>query len=538
MNLHRRPLFPIAVAYAAGIILAAEMGLALVTSLSLGVVSLLLGALMPIGRMSRSVTAVVGLMCLVGLLRTSYEGIVPPGDISRYAEGKLVHLTGVIASDPEPRADGRIRFVLRVESVKTYTGEYAVSGRTMVSIYKPRWEDDVSTGYVPFHGDRVRIHGKLRVPSSPANPGIGSYADYLSRRRIHCIISTAAQDVVRLGPGSGAVSRATASLKALLTGKVLKLFPGEKGGLVLGILLGNYAALSLGAQSAFMRTGTMHLLAASGYNCGVLVLIFRWMLQRATVPRAWTHVFLIVLLWVFAALAGAGPSIVRATIMMTVFLSSYLLWRAPDLINTVLFSGLLILVANPLSLYDVGFQLSFAAVLAIVLAMPVIEAHLCREKKQRKRPAWQYGIPWRAAVWSWRNITGAVLLSIAAAVGTMPITAFYFNYLSVVSVLANAMVALLVVALTVFGLAAIAFSAVPLLGPAAAACGGIVSGWMLSIVESLSRLSWASYSVRSPTWIFILCYYVVVLAMLEHAYRSISPVRKTPSNESEKKASE
>ncbi len=523
MNLHFRPLFPIALAYIAGIICAAELRLSIGAGLWLGSVVTLLAAVVTGRGWSRSMRVLAGGVFLVGLIRTSAGWAIPYDDISRFAEGKLVHLTGVVASDPELREDGSMRFVLRAESVKTYTGEYRVSGRTMVTICRPRWHTDGSSTYTPFHADRVRIHARLRTPTAPANPGSGSYADYLARHRVFCAMSAPIGAVRYLGPGPGIVGRTTAWFKAALTARVRSLFPGDQGNLLLGIMLGNYVALPLSVQSAFMRTGTMHLLAASGYNCGVIVLIFRWILQRLTVPRAWMHVILILLLWVFAVLAGAGPSIIRATIMATTFLSAYLLWRAADMVNTVLLSGLVILFANPLSLYDVGFQLSFAAVLSIVLAMPIMQPWFHREPEQdTKLPTNRL---WRPVTWSLRSILDAVLLSVAAMVGTLPITAVYFNYLSTVSILANALVALLVVALTACGLVAVAFSGIPLIGPLAVSAGQSVSGSMLYIVTALGELPWAALSVRSPMWVFVLFYYVVALGALECLHRITSHKR-------------
>ncbi len=530
MNLHHRPLFPIAVAYIAGIVCAAAMHLMPMTGLWVGSIFILAAAVVPIRPVPRSMMVLAGVVFLVGLIRTSAGWVVPPDDISRYAEGKLVHLTGVIASDPEPRDDGSVRFELRAESVKTYTGEYPVTGRAMVTIYRPTWQPEEIDNHVLFHADRVRIHGRLKVPAPPANPDSGSYADYLARRRIYCAMVIPTGVTERLGPGSGVLGRATGWFKSILSAKVRRLFPDDRGNLLLGILLGNYSALPLSVQSAFMRTGTMHLLAASGYNCGIIVLIFRWILRRLTVPRAWLHVLLIALLWGFAGLAGGGPSIIRATIMVTVFLSAYLLQRVPDMLDSVMLSGLIILMASPLSLYDVGFQLSFAAVLAIILVMPLLEVSLrSKEEKDVKKPARRYGPFWRCAEWCRRNIAAAVLLSVAATLGTLPITAYYFNYVSVVSILANAMVTLLVVALTVFGLVSLAFNWLPPIGAAAALGTGSISGWMLSIVTALSGFSWSSYSVRSPTWVFMLLYYAVLLAILEYAYRIILPHRK-PNN--------
>jgi competence protein ComEC len=325
-----------------------------------------------------------------------------------------------------------------------------------------------------------------------------------------------------LSPAPRSIRGAASRFKAALTSKALELFPPVHAMLLLGILLGNYAALPPDVQGAFMRSGTMHLLAASGYNCGVLVCIFGFLMRRFTTPRIALHWLLVAILWGFTLIAGPGPSIVRAAVMVTVFLAAYALWRAPDMMNIVLFAGLVILGANPLSLYDVGFQLSFAAVLAIVLILSIGDR--LPEAWKRK---FDFGRMPRLALWIGRNVAGAVLLSIAAALGTWPITAYYFNYLSVVSIAANALTALLVVILTAAGIGCLALGfAWPALGHAAAPAVTAVSGAMLGIVTRLGGYPWSSISVPSPSPVFIIIYYALLLGALEYAYRKLPRVPK------------
>jgi len=337
------------------------------------------------------------------------------------------------------------------------------------------------------------------------------------RRGIYCTLSASTGDISRVGFAGGGVRHLAAVMKHAIMGRIARMLPGDRGSLLIGVLLGNYASLPLGVQSAFMRTGTMHLLAASGYNCGVILLIFRWILRRLTVPRAWMHILLIALLWAFALLVGMGPSIVRATAMVTASLSAYLLWRSPDLLNIVLLSGLVILGANPLNLYDVGFQLSFAAVLAIITIAPFLERLMVSSPSQNSGGV--KSAVARGGIWAWRNVFAAVTLSAAATVGSAPITAYYFNYVSVVSIAANAAVALLVVALTAFGLASLSASWIPLLGPSLAVFSSWTAGSMLWVVTVMGDLWWASWSVRSPSWIVILAYYVGLMVLVELTHR-------------------
>ncbi len=234
---------------------------------------------------------------------------------------------------------------------------------------------------------------------------------------------------------------------------------------------------------------------------------------------------LILLLCGFALVAGPGPSIMRATIMVTVFLAAYLLWRAPDMVNTVLLAALIITGVNPLSLYDAGFQLSFAAVIAIVLVMPLIEPKIAWLFTPERGP--RPGLPIRGVLWLETTIVLALLLSVAASLGTAPITAYYFNYLSLVSIVANALVALLVILLTAAGLASVVLSyvAVPA-GAFAGVVGTGIANCMLGIVTELGRYPWSSFSVRSPSIGFMLLYYVAFLGALEYAHRRIACKRR------------
>lgn len=522
MNLHHRPLFLLTIVYIFGIICAVQASLCQVVGMVVVGVMLFAGTLRFPRTVPRPVLGVLVAVFAVGFIRTGLYSRVPADDVSRYAEGKLVHLTGTVASDPES-SGGRTSFVMDAARVRTYVGEYRTTGRVQVSLYRSQYGEDVSVP-APSYGEMLTIHGRLRVPMAALSSSGFDYGRYLARQRVFCTLSAGENEVAILAPAPRSVNAVASRFRSMLERTTGRLFPPIHGGLLLGILLGNYASLPLSVQSGFMRSGTMHLLAASGYNCGIVVLMVGWIMRKLTAPRSLTHLLLIISLWIFTLVVGPSPSIVRAAVMVSAFLTAYLLWRAPDMINVVFFAALIILAANPLSLFDVGFQLSFAAVLSIVLMMPMVEGLLTIDHAANRRSS----VPIRCVMWLLQVLCETIALSLSAMLATWPITAYYFNYLSILSIPANVFTALLVIALTVTGVSSLALGLIWMpLGRIAASAASWVAGSMLTVVERLGSQPWSSLSVRSPSIAVIAIYYLAMLGVLEYAHRKAACAKRT-----------
>ncbi|HET6454149.1 MAG TPA: ComEC/Rec2 family competence protein [Armatimonadota bacterium] len=512
MNLFRRPLFLLALAYIAGILCAAHANPNPFVGLGIAGGILLIGIVLPSKAIGRPVIGILALIFAVGFVQTAFFRQIPPGDVSEYAGGERMEVVGKVASDPE--LSDRSRFIMEAKAIN---GQ-AAHGRIAVTLRLP--ED---AGMMPTYGQTIVIHGRLQRPMPVRNPGAFDYGEYLSRKRVYCSMYSGLSDARMLEPAKWSLAWAAAKFKAALTLMAASLFCPVQTSLLLGILLGGYSSLPLEVQGAFMRSGTMHILAASGYNCGVIIAIFGLLMRKLYTHRTAAYLILIALVWGFTLVAGASPSIVRAAIMVTVFLAGYLLWRANDLINVVLFSALIILAVNPLSLFDIGFQLSYAAVLSLMLVLPLIDPwvrkRLWRSTRPRKRlERWSF--------WAVESIVLAILLSVAAMIGTWPITAYYFNYFSLASIPANALVALLVVALTAVGIAVLALGHVWILGSLLVfVCKGIIS-LMLGIVTRLGGLSWSALSVHSPSRGLIILYYLALLGILEYFHKKYPPLKR------------
>jgi len=454
----------------------------------------------------------------LGLLRTAIFLQKPAQDASQFAEGKHVKLSGRVASDPEGLGD-RTRFVLDTTNIETYRGKYSTRGRVMVTLYE---RFDRKNHLIPSFGDIISVRGRFRTPTAPSNPGAPDYSAFLARQRIWSTLTGDVGEMSFANSRKLSVQWLAFRFKSSIASKVLKIMPETEARLIIAILFGNYAILPIEVQASFMRSGTMHLLAASGYNCGLIIGIFGFLLVRLTIARSWRYWVLVLLIWLFTISAGAGPSIVRAALMVTTFMAAYLVWRVPDIPNSILLALLVICAWKPSSLYDIGLQLSFAAVISIVFIVPFLQPMILYFCNPEKAHAGSKHPGARVIFWTARAGMTAVALSIAASVGTLPIVAYYFNYISLVNIPANAVVSVLVGLLTAFAIATIGVGfALPFIVKPLALVTTTVASMILEFLRRITDHPWVILSVRSPSTYTILLYYVCLFVVLEYAHQKL-----------------
>ncbi|MBR1688143.1 MAG: ComEC/Rec2 family competence protein [Prevotella sp.] len=191
---------------------------------------------------------------------------------------------------------------------------------------------------------------------------------------------------------------------------------------VAAMTLGDKSALPAEQQDIFAATGTSHVLAMSGLHLGIIYSL----LSLLVIGRRLRSIMLgttVVAIWGFAFLVGLSPSIVRAALMLSVYAILSIGHRDRMSVNTLAFAAIALLIANPLTLFDVGFQLSFVAVLSILLFFPIINewvSPVCQQRHPLLRWVWQL-----------------TAVSLAAQLGVAPLLAFYFHRLATYFLLAN-----------------------------------------------------------------------------------------------------
>jgi competence protein ComEC len=323
-------------------------------------------------------------------------------------------ITGTLVEPPDYR-DNYTNLRVEVSSVNTGDADLPVNGLILVR---------VSDNLVFHYGNILRLRGNLKTP--PENEDF-SYRDYLAAQHIHSYMSTAEVTILP-GTGGNPFSRAMYALKDRSLNNIYRLFPDPESSLLAGILLGVDTGLTDKLQQAFKDTGTAHIIAISGFNISIIAGLFVTFFSRFLGPRRGALLAIIGIAF-YTILVGADAAVVRAALMGGLALFAKQVGRRQFALNTLLAVALLMCLWNPLYIWDVGFQLSFFATLGLILYADPF-SQFANRIIARYFPA-------SAAEKTAELFSEFVLLTLAAQVTTIPIMAYHFQRISLVSFIAN-----------------------------------------------------------------------------------------------------
>lgn len=267
----------------------------------------------------------------------------------------------------------------------------------------------------PGYGDEIIFSGNLQAIDRPANPHAFDFQKYMQRKGIFHQLYINENGIQKTGEISGSyIYRKAQELRSACLKILSQRMTGEaEKGVASALLLGYKEWLSDQVKSEYTQTGATHVLAVSGLHTGIIAGMILWLFgrfKRNTATFRFTQcLFAILALWSFAILTGLSPSVMRATTMFSfVLVAKLLLKKKVNIINVISLSAFLLLLYNPQSLFEVGFQLSYSALLGII----------CFQ-------GWIYRAVYMPAaglkVWNLMSV------SIAAQLGTLPFTLFYFH---------------------------------------------------------------------------------------------------------------
>lgn len=262
-----------------------------------------------------------------------------------------------------PQGD-RTQLEIRAERIRHRTGWRSASGRATLVV------NDRLPGLHP--GDRIRVFGRLAAPGRANNPGELDRADHLRGDRIRAALRADYPACVTL-VARGSAWRPSRWLECVQNqasdGLQRRLDP-RWAGLGSALLLGNREQLESDQATAFQTTGMAHLLAISGLHVGIVVLAVGWLLRISRVPHTPAAVILVLAAVGYTLLTDAQPPAVRASILVTVLALGIVLGRHPVRFNSLAAAALIVLALNPSDLFQLGPQLSFLAVAALMWISP------------------------------------------------------------------------------------------------------------------------------------------------------------------------
>lgn len=270
--------------------------------------------------------------------------------------------------------------------------------------------------------------------------------------------------------------------------------------IITAMTLGDKSTLTPTIREAFSITGAGHVLAISGLHLGILYMMVS-LLVRGLRLRMVTQVMTIILIWAFAFLVGMTPSVVRSATMLTVYGLLSLGYRQKMSINVLAFTAIVLLVIHPQSLFDIGFQMSFLAVLAILVFFPLFNGIFSE----------RWLMEHRLVRWLW----GMTALSLSAQIGVAPLVAFYFHRFSTYFLISN-FVVIPCAYLILIGALLLFITRLPVLATALAA----IVTFMHHTLDAIATLPYASIDIHpnlSQTiliYAFIGCLYIICLRIL------------------------
>jgi competence protein ComEC len=433
--------------------------------------------------------------------------------IIKFVISEKVSIEGMICENPQVSPD-KTELVVSVSRILRGGQYQPVSGLVLLNIREP----------YPFrYGDYIRFHTRLRIPTNFNNPGGFDYEKYLRFRGIlvRGFIKDASGFVVLRSDRGNPLRTRMEHFRDLIRNAILQRSPGTEGAIIQAMILGDQKAIPKEVMEKFNRTGTSHIIAISGFNIG-MVAVFSLFLARLCLKAEYVLLkwnvarlsmfFAIFIVILYTFVAGAGISVVRASIMVAVFLCAVLVNREGDLYNTLCLAAFMILIPTPYSLFDISFQLSFTAVAALIFFMPKWLALL-----PSPRPRVTAGLTREWALQqvhkSLRGIAIFFLASLCATLGTLPLILLYFNRLSLITLLAN------FICVPILGVVAIPVCltiilAVPL---STALADGVIrlSELLVQItlffIDRLAALPWASVYVSTPTLTEICAFYLLLI---------------------------
>lgn len=382
---------------------------------------LLLAAFAARRRPEARLAFILGLCVVLGLWRYHahpFAACPLPGDVAFFngTEADPVRATveGVVIGFPDVR-DTRIQYRLRVETI-------TVRGETL------RVQGDVLTQAPRFpeyrYGDRLRATGHLLAPPILDN---FDYRRYLAQRGIHSLLRRAR--VERVAEGQGHPFWAFVyGMKARGAALLNRILPEPAAALANGMLLGIESGIPKDVDEAFTATGTTHVIVISGSNIALLSGVIMSSLSRLLGRRraVWPALALIAF---YVLLVGADAAALRAGLMGGLYIFAIYLGRQSTAFVSLCASGLAMTLINPLTLWDVGFQLSFLATLGLILFTRPLGARFER--------AMARVLPPTAAGRVSGVLNDGLIVTLAAQMTTLPLIVYVFGRLSVISLITN-----------------------------------------------------------------------------------------------------
>lgn len=452
--------------------------------------------------------------------------------VKQFNDKGKISLVGVVAEEPDVRSDN-VKYKISVTDIKPFNYGYAsasaegearstaverqgISGENKKTLRQAQGIKNlgdilvVAKKYPLYqYGDKIEISGKLATPKSSED---FDYQKYLAKDDIFSIIYFPEIELLASNQGGWLMGKLL-FVKNKFKDSVSQILIEPPGAFLAGLLLGEKRGVPADLTVAFSRTGTTHIIALSGFNITIIAVALMGLFNFFMVRRQVSFGVSVAVIILFVLMTGAAASVVRAGVMGALVLLAQQVGRLYQIRNALVLAGAIMVYLNPRVLvWDLGFQLSFAATLGLIYVLPILQAWLAAKDEKSD---FVYGqIKQKPSNKLWESVKLVLATTLAAQIAVLPLLVVNFGQLSLIAPLANILV-LPVIPLTMLvgfisALAGLIF--LPL---------GKILGWLawlflsyeIKVIELLAKIPLAAVNF-TWSWLGGGIYYAILLWLI------------------------
>lgn len=494
-----RPLPIILALYITGIIYSKFISFNLIFLFSFIILLILISIISFVKQWNITTALLFLIIFLIGILNYNLNSNpIGANHIANFIEDKKLTIIGTVLDKEYYSNQEKISLKVEVSQIEREDYNIKTQGLTLVNTY---------LGDCPYeYGDVLKIKGRLEKPIGQKNFGEFDYELYLAREKIFTYINIwQEKDIQKIGEDdSNFLVSFSLSARDKIKEITKQTLPPPYNYLLVGMLLGEKSFIPSHLKEIFAEAGIMHILAVSGLHVGIIAMALLALLSMLKLPKKFKLFTLILILITYASITGFRPSVLRATIMFILLIGGKLINRSRNLNISLFFAAFLILLLNPLILYDAGFLLSFIVTFFIINLSPILQRLFSK-----------------IVVW----IKNPLAVSTAAWVGIFPLSAYFFSKVSIISIISNIFIIPLTGIAVILGFITFFIGLVSIsLAGLFANLNYLVLNLITLIAKSFSSLPFAFIYVAQPSVMLIILYYLTVFFIIEIFYKkTLSP---------------
>lgn len=439
----------------------------------------------------------------------------------------------LLVLNKEKQTDTYISYLVKINEKNMYIDKfilYIFKDKNMPST------DDFYLNYGNFkYGDIIQIKGKIDIPKTLNNLYEFNYKRYLnSKNIIGTIMSYNAKKTSYINN----IFSYIYLLKSFLSDQIDNKLPGLEGSLFKSMVYGDDSSLTIELKDNFTKVGLSHLLAVSGSNVGIIILLFTFISKKININNIITFIMITVTIFVFCTISDFEISVIRASIISIIILILKFLSIKINKFIPIIIACVAIILYNPYSIFSVSFILSFSAFLGIIVFSKLIYSKfyvyivkilslnnviMIENNKSNKSMNILFKVM--------KSVANILSIYLSVQIVIIPVQIYFFNSIPIISILSNLIIYFFSSIELILGFLFYILCYVPYVSDILANLNYVILYIIIKIVNILANLNIYEIKMVTPNIISILCYYTLVIVIfygykikyyLKYKYRKIN----------------